>query len=127
MKQVTISIVIAVGILGGALIFTSRSSGSTVGGGSNVSTSLGKQVITISAKGGYAPRETRAEPNVPTVFVVKTNGTYDCSAALVIPALKFSRILPPSGEVSIDVPPQEPGSVIQGRCGMGMYGFTVRF
>lgn len=96
-------------------------------GQTNVTVVDGKQVIQISAKGGYAPRVTTAKANIPTVINVQTNGTFDCSSALTIPAIGFRTMLPPSGITPIEVPSQQPGTVIRGVCSMGMYSFTVNF
>jgi plastocyanin domain-containing protein len=107
------------------------------GGGSNAPTSStgqtnlavidGKQVIEIKAKGGYAPRVTVAKANMPTVINVQTNGTFDCSSALTVPAIGFRTMLPSSGVTPIEIPPQQPGTTIKGICSMGMYNFAVNF
>ena len=44
----------------------------------------GIQYVDISAKGGYSPRVVTAKVSVPTVLRMKTSGTFDCSASLVI-------------------------------------------
>ena len=67
----------------------------------------GKQVIEIKAKGGYTPREILAKADMPTVIKVKTQGTFDCSSALVIPSLNYRSNLSPSGVTEIEVPPQK--------------------
>ncbi len=85
------------------------------------------QVVEIKAKGGYSPRVTTAKAGIPTIIKVTTAGTFDCSAALTIPALGYSKHLPPSGITTIEVPAQQPNTVIQGICSMGMYSFAVRF
>lgn len=129
MKPTIISIVIAALLIGGASFYAIRSSGNDgdKSPGNNVTTADGKQVVEISAKGGYLPRVNTAKANTPTVLKVRTNGTFDCSASLTIPSLGYRKILPPSGETLIEVPPQEPGSVLRGLCSMGMYNFEVRF
>lgn len=93
----------------------------------NVSVVNGRQVITIGARGGYLPRLTSAKAGIATTIKMKTSGTFDCSAALVIPALSYRAFLPATGESLIEVPPQKPGSTLQGLCAMGMYGFTIKF
>lgn len=87
----------------------------------------GVQYITMSAKGGYFPRITEAQAGVPTKLLVKTNGTYDCSASLVLREAGFGQILPPTGETEIDLGTPEKGKSIQGICGMGMYSFELKF
>jgi len=93
----------------------------------NVSNVGESQVIEISAKGGYSPRETTAKAGTPTTLKIKTSGTFDCSSALTIPKLGYQTNLPPSGETVVDVPPQKAGTVLTGLCSMGMYSFTIRF
>lgn len=94
---------------------------------SNVSVVDGKQIITITAKGGYSPRTTKAKAGMPTVINMKTQGTFDCSIALSIPSVGYQNNLPPTGETMIDIPTQEKGSVIKGTCSMGMYNFAIQF
>jgi len=95
--------------------------------GNNVSMVDGKQIVEISAKGGYSPRLSLAKAGVPTTLRVKTNGTFDCSGALVIPSINYSENLPMSGTTDIDLPVQSAGKTIQGFCAMGMYNFEVDF
>jgi plastocyanin domain-containing protein len=93
----------------------------------NVEIKDGVQYITIDAKGGYSPRITTAKAGIPTKLVVKTNGTYDCSAALVIRSVGFQKVLPQTGETEIDIGIPKEGEPLQGVCGMGMYSFLVNF
>lgn len=93
----------------------------------NVSVINGKQIVQIKAKGGYAPRVTTASANIPTLINIQTNGTFDCSSALTVPAVGFRKNLPTTGVTQIEVPPQQPGATIKGVCSMGMYSFTVNF
>lgn len=130
MRSTVISILVAGVLIGGAITFAggnkdSKSIGSQAA--NNVSVVDGKQIITINAKGSYSPKVTTARANMPTVLKVATNGTFDCTAALTIPALGYRSNLPSSGETLIDVPPQKTGATIRGVCGMGMYNFSVNF
>jgi plastocyanin domain-containing protein len=93
----------------------------------SVVTTEGKQVIEISAKGGYLPRTIAAKAGTPTVLKMKTSGTFDCSSALVIPSLGYRANLPSSGETLIEVPSQKAGSTLRGVCAMGMYSFEISF
>ncbi len=128
MRYVILSFGIATMFLGG-IIFLLRAEPvpATVAQGQNVSIVDGKQIITIDAKGGYQPRSTTAKANIPTVIRLNTKATFDCSSAVVIPSLRYRSNLPPSGETSIDVPPQKVGSTLQGLCAMGMYNFAIHF
>lgn len=130
MKTTITSIILAGLLIGGAILLGGRGG---AGGGApdqaanNVSVVDGKQVIDITAKGGYSPRSTSAKADMPTVIRISTQGTFDCSSAVRIPALGFKKNLPASGTVEVEVPPQKAGSKLQGLCAMGMYNFSVSF
>ena len=126
MKKTAISILVAVILIGGT-IFLTRGNNNLNNNINNVSIVDGKQIITINAKGGYAPQITTAKADVPTIIKMDTRGTFDCSSALVIPSLNYRKSLPPSGETLIDVPPQKAGTKLQGLCAMGMYNFSINF
>ncbi len=110
-----------------AILIVLRGGSTPAPNGSNVAMIDGKQIIQIDAKGGYAPRESVASANTPTAIDVRTNGTFDCSTALVLPRLGIKKSLPPSGDTMIDIPPQPAGTTLQGLCAMGMYSFSVKF
>lgn len=92
----------------------------------NVEIRDGVQYVTISARGGYSPKVSMAEANIPTKLIIKTNGTFDCSAALVIRSIGYRKILPQTGEEVIDLGIPRSGT-LQGFCSMGMYNFAVDF
>lgn len=92
----------------------------------NVEIRDGVQYITINARGGYSPKVSTAEANIPTKLVIKTDDTYDCSASLVIKSIGYQKILPQNGEEIIDLNTPQTG-ILQGLCSMGMYNFTVNF
>ena len=128
-KTTAISILVAVILIGGAMMLSSggKDSNTNIASANNVSVVDGKQIITISAKGGYSPKVTTAKAGIPTVIKMDTQGTFDCSSALTIPSLGYRNNLPPSGETVIDVPLQQSGTIMRGLCAMGMYNFTVNF
>lgn len=122
---ITVALVIGVGIV---LFGQSKNdSGPTeTQSAPNVEIEDGIQYITIDARGGYWPRVSAAQANIPTKLIVKTNGTYDCSAALVIRSIGYQKILPQTGEETIDLGIPQAG-ILQGFCSMGMYNFAVDF
>ncbi len=87
----------------------------------------GVQYVSINAKGGYLPKVSTAKAGIPTKLIVKTNGTYDCSASLIIHSLKYQKILAQTGEETIDIGTPQSGQSLQGICGMGMYSFLIHF
>lgn len=94
----------------------------------NVEIKDGIQYVTVEARGGYSPRVSNAKANIPTKLIIKTDGTYDCSASLAIRSLNFQKILTQTGEEVIDLGTPKVGQKpIQGTCSMGMYSFTVNF
>lgn len=124
---ITLTLVVGLGIvfLGG-----SKSKNNTVALNQpvqNVEVKDGVQYITIDAKAGYSPRVTEARAGIPTKLIVKTNGTYDCSASLAIRSIGYQKILPQTGEETIDIGTPKAGQLLQGVCGMGMYNFSVNF
>lgn len=87
----------------------------------------GVQYITINAKSGYFPKVSMARAGIPTKLIVKTDGTYDCSASLAIHSIGYQKILPQTGETEIDIGSQKAGETLQGVCGMGMFSFQIKF
>ena len=128
MKTATISILVAGVLIGGAILFAGSGSGkATAPSVDNVSVVGGKQIVEIGVKGGYSPKLSVAKAGIPTTLRMTTNGTFDCSAGVVIPSLSYRQNLPASGATDIEVPPQQPGTTLQGLCIMGMYHFAVQF
>ncbi|MHB0865377.1 MAG: cupredoxin domain-containing protein [Minisyncoccota bacterium] len=128
-KNTIISLIISIALIGGALFLVSdrsASSGGEVVQSQNVEMRDGVQYVTIAAKGGYSPRVTEIKGGIPTKLVVKTDGTYDCSASLVVRSVGFQKILQPTGEAVIDLGTPKPGEKVQGVCGMGMYNFQIK-
>lgn len=122
----TVSIIVTLGlVLALGIIFAGGSNSASV---NNVEVKDGVQYIRVKAQGGYTPRVTSAQAGIPTKLIMKTDGVYDCSASLVIPAIGFQRILPQTGETEIDLGTPASGSApIRGVCGMGMYSFLINF
>ena len=129
MKYTIISILVAVILIGGAILFTRNGKSTdtdTTVQANNVSIVDGKQIIKIYAKGGYKPKISVAKTGIPTIIQFETNGTFDCSSYVRIPSIGISKILPQSGVTDIDIGTGQLG-VLQGTCGMGMYPFQVNF
>ena len=127
MKVTTISIIIAVVLIGGAFMLSKGAGGTqSVANANNVSVVDGKQIIEITAKGGYQPRKSIAKSGIPTVIRFETSGTFDCSSSIRIPSLGISKILPQTGSTDIDIG-SPTVATLKGTCGMGMYPFEVDF
>ena len=120
----TLALVVALGIvfLGGSSKTTNT--GQTI---QNTEVKDGVQYITIDAKAGYSPRTSTAKAGIPTKLIVKTSGTYDCSASLAIKSIGYQKILSQTGEEIIDIGMPKVGEPLRGVCGMGMYSFEITF
>ena len=130
-KNTVLSIIMSAALIGGALYFVSDKSASITSDGGvvatqNVEVRDGVQYVTINAKGRYSPRVSEIKSDLPTKLIVKTDGTYDCSASLVIRSVGFQKILQATGEEVIDLGTPKSGDKVQGVCGMGMYNFLIK-
>ncbi len=128
-KNTIISIFVSLVLIGGTLFLVSDRSVSSPSDNAetqNVEIKDGVQYVTITAKGGYYPRFTQIKGGIQTKLIVKTNGTYDCSAALIVRPLGFQKILQATGEEIIDAGIPKVGDTIKGVCGMGMYSFQIK-
>lgn len=130
MKSATlsVSILIAAVLIGGAILFSSKGSSQQDANtsGNNVSIVDGKQIVEITAKGRYQPRTSAAKADIPTILRFNTNGTFDCTSVIRIPSLNITKNLPPTGATDIDLGSPKVGT-LQGSCGMGMYPFEIDF
>ena len=128
-KSIFISVVVSGLFIGIAFWFVSVSPNTGKDGGVVPTATIidGKQIIDISAKGGYSPRRVVAKAGIPTILRVSTKGTFDCSASLVIPKLSYQKFLQPSGIEDIAISAEQAQGTMQGLCSMGMYNFQVIF
>lgn len=125
----TVSIIITLALVVGiGAVFLGGSKPNTDTGEStqNVKIKDGIQYITVNAKGGYSPKVSTAKAGIPTKLIVKTEDTYDCSAALVIRSIGYQKILPQTGEEVIDLGTPQNGK-LRGLCSMGMYSFLIKY
>lgn len=127
MKIIIISILVALILVGGAFMLTKdKGEKAPAEPVNNVSIVDGKQIITITAKGGYKPENSIAKAGIPTIIRFDTRGTFDCSSSINIPSINISKILPQTGSTDIDIGIPAVNE-LQGTCGMGMYPFSVTF
>lgn len=81
----------------------------------------GVQYATINVySGGYSSESVVLKKNVKTVLKLKTNNTAGCSRAFTIPSLGIQKILPETGEETIEFTPTKSGPLTYS-CSMGMY------
>ena len=88
----------------------------------------GGGTLLITAKNnGYSPKVIHAVANTLLKLNIVTSNTTSCARSIVFPDLNVEKILPVSGQVSMDVPPQKPGFVMNYSCSMGMYTGQIVF
>ena len=128
-KSIFVSVVVSGLLIGVAFWFVSLSPNIDKNGVAVPTATItdGKQIIDISAKGGYSPRKVVAKAGITTILRVSTKGTFDCSASLVIPKLSYQKFLQPSGTEDIAISAEQAQGTIQGLCSMGMYNFQIIF
>jgi sulfite exporter TauE/SafE len=102
------------------------------GTGADLTTAFGPEgrpnTITVNVKNeGYFPQVVRAKADTALKLAMVSDQTYSCARALVIPALKVEELLPETGTVLIDIPPQPAGSRLFYSCSMGMYSGVIVF
>ena len=121
-----ISVIVAITLIGVAIILTKTGDAVPVANAQNVSIVDGTQIIEINAKGGYQPQKSIAEAGMSTIIRFNTQGTFDCSSSIRIPSMNITKSLPPSGTTDIDIGNGQLGT-LSGSCGMGMYPFEIEF
>jgi plastocyanin domain-containing protein len=77
--------------------------------------------------GGYFPAVLKAPANANLVLNLVTNQTYSCARDFVIPKLNYYALLPDTGVMQVNIPPQKSGSVIYFTCSMGMFTGQIIF
>lgn len=126
MKDTIIAIIVALALIGGVIAYNKNGSDVELVNANNVSIVDGKQIIEITAKGGYQPRKSVAKAGVSTILRFKTGGTFDCSSSVRIPSMNITKILPQTGSTDIDIG-SPTVATLKGSCGMGMYPFEIDF
>ena len=128
-KALFASIAISIVVIGGALYYKNPRRNPAVPEIPAETATIvdGKQVVDITARGGYSPRVVNAKAGLPTVIRVTTKDTYDCSSSLVIPKIGYSRLLTSNGTEEIAISPEQARGTLNGLCSMGMYSFKINF
>lgn len=128
---IIVGILIAVGIIGSSgrgMRSVNEVSGPSARQIEGVATlENGVQYVDITALGGYWPRTIVAKAGIPTIIRMKTENTYDCSLALVIPDIGHQSYLPRNGVKEIPIPLEKTQGTLRGMCSMAMYQFEIVF
>lgn len=96
------------------------------GGNGSGTAQDGSLVLNVVDK-GYRPRRLHAPANSPLILILVTDEVYSCSRAFLIPDIDYGVILSATGEEKVEIPPQEPGTVMPFTCSMGMYTGEIIF
>jgi sulfite exporter TauE/SafE len=95
-------------------------------GGSDIEVS--SNILTLKAVNeGYRPQTLHAPANTAVTLQVVTRNTRSCSRAFLIPSLDYGVILDATGTEVVEIPPQQPGTVMPFTCSMGMYTGEIIF
>jgi hypothetical protein len=87
----------------------------------NVATKDGIQEVTINiSDSGYSPANIRLKMGIPVKVTLKTENTFGCARAFVVPSLNIQKTLPKTGVDSFGFTPNKTGQ-ISFTCSMGMY------
>lgn len=124
--KIFLSILMVLGLIGIVLVLTKNENPTQIINENNVTMVEGKQIVDLTARGGYSPRKSVAKAGVPTILRFTTNGNYDCSSSVRIPSMNISKTLELSGTTEIDLGNPNEG-LLQGSCAMGMYPFEINF
>jgi hypothetical protein len=76
---------------------------------------------------GYFPQTLNARAGEALSLKLVTQNTVSCSRDFVIPDLDYYVLLPQTGEETVEIPAQEPGTVMRFTCSMGMYTGEIVF
>ncbi len=84
--------------------------------------------LTLTASnGGYSPNRLYAKAGESVLLNIVTSNTFSCARDLVIPELGVEKLLPQTGTVPVNIPPQADGTVMRFSCSMGMYTGEIIF
>lgn len=76
---------------------------------------------------GYFPQKLVAIADQNVELSLVTDQTYSCARDFLIPDLNFYQLLPDTGTVQVDIPPQPAGTQMRFTCSMGMYTGIIVF
>jgi plastocyanin domain-containing protein len=85
-----------------------------------------QNVLVNVASNGYTTSASTLKKGIRVRLTLKTNNTGGCARAFTIPELNISKVLPSTGEDTVEFTPKKTGRLAYS-CSMGMYtgAFTV--
>jgi hypothetical protein len=85
------------------------------------------EVVLYVQNRGYFPQTLGAPANKEFTLNLVTNKTYSCARDFLIPDLDYYQLLPDTGIVQVNIPPQPAGTQMNFTCSMGMYTGQIVF
>lgn len=70
---------------------------------------------------GYIPQIYHLPANRPISLNWVSRNVQSCSLSVVVPDLAYEKVLPSTGQVTLDIPAQQKGTLMRYSCSMGMY------
>jgi sulfite exporter TauE/SafE len=87
-----------------------------------------QQSLTIEVTDyGYEPNWLAAAAGQPLELKLVTQNSYSCGRVFVIPVLNYETVLPETGIITLNLPPQPAGTKLYFTCGMGMYSGEIQY
>jgi sulfite exporter TauE/SafE len=87
-----------------------------------------QQSLTIEVTDyGYEPNQLAATAGQSIELKLVTQNSYSCGRVFVIPVLNYETVLPETGIITLNLPPQPAGTKLYFTCGMGMYSGEIQY
>ncbi len=83
-----------------------------------------QEVVVAVRDTGYSPSVVTVRAGAPTRLTFRTAGTQGCTRTVVVPSLRVNRLLPSTGDTTLELGTLKPGR-LRYTCGMGMYSGTI--
>ena len=83
-----------------------------------------QRIVVLARDTSYSPSVVAARPGTPTELTIRTNNTRGCTRSFVLPSFGVQRLLPATGDTTIELGELDPG-VYEYTCGMGMYSGSI--
>jgi sulfite exporter TauE/SafE len=107
-------------LVGSPISFSSLIASLSASANSIGANASGEYAVNVT-EDGYSPVILHMPADKPVSLVWVTENTQTCARSVVIPAINYQKILPPTGRVQLKIPAQAKGTVLRYTCSMGMY------
>lgn len=83
-----------------------------------------QRIVILTRSTSYSPAAVTARAGVPTKLTFRTDNASGCTRAVVLRSFGIQKVLPATGDTTIDVGILQPGTY-RYTCGMGMYSGSI--